>query len=328
MLSENVLRAHSSISSNHNYGPRFQTSPPEFKGFTLEAAKWKLPQEELQAIVSKAIMQSGDVSFIRLLSQQAAFDEVPKELERLNALQNELKVQYRLQVRKRDALLKATCAHVDTPEFNCTVVRSKLQELNETMASLDKLAEELYHARDQAAQLSRMLAVHSGSALAMALRKLHSSFLRRTVEMQKMKEYISTLEAERDEAWTQAQSAARDLDDLNDTLHTNSNPPTRSVSRRSSRVMASRKSSLRLSKAGLRLSRRASMASLTGSGRSSYISSVGSPVSTSEQPVPPVPRIPHGLSAFNLIATTPISGWSSGKHPFPVSMKHVLFPPN
>jgi hypothetical protein len=328
---QNGLQAHSSISSGHGYGPRFQTSPPEFKGLTLEAAKWKFPQEELQAIVSKAIMQSGDVSFIRLLSRQAAFDEVPKELERLNALQNELKVQYRLQVRKRDALLKATCAHVDTPEFNCSVVRSKLQELSETMASLDKLAEDLYHARDQAAQLSRMLAVHSGSALAMALRKLHSSFLRRTVEMQNMKEYISVLEAERDEAWTQAQSAARDLDDLNDTLHTgtqNSNAPTRSVSRRSSRVMASRKSSLRLSKAGLRLSRRASMASQTGSGRSSYVSSVGSPVSNSEQPVPPVPRIPHGLSVLNRMATTPLSGWSSGEYHFAVSMKRVLFPAN
>jgi hypothetical protein len=319
MGAQNFMPKH--FSTSPSSGPRFQTSPPRFKGLTLEAAKWTLSPEELQAIVSSAVMQSGKVSSIRLLSEQAAFVEVPKELERLTALQNELKVQYRLQVRKRDALLKVACAYSETPEFNSPVVRSKLQELNETMVNLDKLAEELYHARDQAAQLSRMLAVHSGSALTMALRKVHSSFLKRTTEAQNLKEHISFLEAERDEAWAQAQLVARDLDDLNDTLKTHdpSNPTPLSATRRSSRVTVSRKSSNRLSKAGLRLSRgqRASMASQIGSaGRLGYASPVASPASPS-MPIPPVPRIPpYRFATMNRTASTPLSGRSHSEHDF------------
>jgi hypothetical protein len=299
--------------------PRFQTSPPGFKSLTLEAAKWTFSSEELQAIVSKAITQSGEGSFIRLLSQQAAFVEVPKELERLTTLQNELKVQYRLQARKRDALLKAACACSETAEFNSLISRSRLQELSETMTNLDKLAEELYHARDQAAQLSRMLATHSGSALAMALRKLHSSYLRRTTDMQNLKEYISILEAERDEAWSQAQMVAKDLDDLNDTLQTQ-DPSSRTTSRRSSRVIASRKSSIRLSKAGLRVprSQRASMVSQIGSGQASYASSGGTPVLPlpPSELIPPVPRIPHRSLTLNRIVTTPLSRRNSCEHRF------------
>lgn len=319
MGSRNWMSTGSSTSFSSSPGPRFQTSPADFKVHTLEAARWSFSSEELQGIVSEAIKQSGGVSFIRLLSQQAAFVEIPGELERLTALQNELKVQYRLQVRKRDALLKSIYAYSETPEFKSFAVRSKMQELNETMETLDKVAEELYHARDQAAQLSRMLAVHSGSALAMALRKLHSSFAKRTVEVQEMRDYVTALEAERDEAWTQAQQVARDLDSLNDTLQSQDSSPaaTRSASCRSSRVMASRKSSIRLSKAGLRLSRgqRASMASQIGSARLSYASSAGTQPA-SPGPIPPVPRIPDRLSSLNCLTTSGLSSRGSGEHCF------------
>ncbi|KAI0301250.1 hypothetical protein BC826DRAFT_556233 [Russula brevipes] len=248
---------------NSSSGPRFRTSPPKFKALTMEGAKWTFSSEELQEIVSQAIKQSGRSSSIRLSSLQEACVEIPEELERLDALMHELGVQYRLQVRKRDVLLRAAYACTESPESSSIALRAKLQELHETSVNLDRIAEDLYHARDQAAQISRMLTVHSRSALAMALRKLHSSFLKRTTEVDTLKDRVATLEAERDEAWAQAQEVARDLDALNDTIQSRASTPclTRSTSRRSSRVMASRKSSLRVSKAGLRLSQRASTAS-------------------------------------------------------------------
>ncbi|KAI0299423.1 hypothetical protein B0F90DRAFT_1631240 [Multifurca ochricompacta] len=314
MGARDLVSSSSNLGSGSGSGPKFQTSPTKFKGFTLEAAKWTFSSEELQAIVSKAIKQSGEASSIRLLTPQAAFVEVPEELDRLTALQNELKVQYRLQARKRDALLKATYTYAEAPESSSQAIRSKLQEVSETTANLDRIAEELYHARDQAAQLSRMLTHHSGSALAMALRKLHSSFLKRVAEVQKLQECVSALEAERDDAWTQAQQVARDLDDLNDTLQMQDPSPavSRQPSCRSSRVMASRKSSIRASKAGLRLSRsqRASIASQVGSSRLSYVSSAGTPVSFS-YPIPPVPPIPRKLSSLGHIITTNTSALST-----------------
>jgi len=297
-----------SACSGSTAGPKFQTPPPKFKGLTLEAAKWTFSSEELQAIVSQAIRESGQASSIRLLPQEAAFVEVPEELEKLNSLMHELGVQYRLQVRKRDVLLMAIYANAESPEFCSMAFRSKVQELHETAVNLDRIAEELFRLRDQAAQLSRMLAVHQGSALAMALRKLHSSFLKRKAEAQSLKDQIFVLETERDEAWAQAQQVARDLDDLNDVLQNQSHDPspagTRTPSRRSSRVIASRKSYRHVSRAGLRLS--------IASARLGSTSGFCTPSPTSD-PVPPVPPIPCGPS-LNLVMTPDLPSQNSGKH--------------
>lgn len=302
----------SSPSSSSSSGPKFQTSPPKFKGVPMEAALWTFSSDELQTIVSRAIEQSAEPSSIRLLNSQAAFTEVPAELERLTALQNELKVHYRVQVRKRDALHRAAMAHAETLGSNSYALRARLQDLAEITANLDKIAEELYHARDHAAQLSRMLAVHSGSALAMALRKLHASYVRRTAEVQNLQEQAFALGAERDEAWAQAEQVARDLDDLNDTLQTGHCSPaaTRPSSlSRSSLVMASRVSSTRVSKAGLRTSRslRASTTNQIGSG---LLSSVGTPASALDA-IPPVPPFPRRLSSLNRIITSDLSSRDS-----------------
>jgi hypothetical protein len=293
-------------------GPKFRTSPSKFKGLTLEAAQWTFSGEELQEIVSQAIKDSGQGSSIRLLPQEVALVEIPDELERLNTLLHELRVQYRLQVRKRDALMRATYAYSESPEFSSIALRSKLQELRETAVTLDTIAEELYSVRDQVAQLSRMLAVHSGSALAMALRKLHSSYLRRKAETQSLTDHVHVLETERDEAWSQAQQVARDLDDLNDALQNHDSTPsvTRSTSRRSSRVVASRKSYQHVSRAGLRLSlnTRASTTNQAGS-------AVCTPSSASG-PIPPVPPILHRPS-LNLIITSDSLSQNSGEHRLP-----------
>jgi hypothetical protein len=309
-------------------GPKFQTSPPKFKGLTFEAAKWTFSREELQGIVSQAIMHSGKSSSIRLLSQEAAFVEVPDELERLNELLHELKVQYRLQVRKRDVLLRAIYVYAESPEFSLIAHRSKVRELHETVVNLDRIAEELYCVRDQAAQLSRMLAVHSGSALAVALRKLNSRFLKQNAELHTLKDHIYGLETERDEAWTQAQQAAEDLDDLNATLRAQeiSPPVTRASSRRSSRVIASRKSYQHMSRAGLSLSRRTSLAaSQVGSVRSSCTSAVYAPPPTCDPvpPVPPVPPIPRRPPSLNCIIPYDLLSPNSGKHSTAFSLRSL-----
>jgi hypothetical protein len=288
-------------SSGSSSEPRFQTSPAKFKTLTMDAARWIFSQEELHALVSQAIRGSGRASSIRLLSQQAALVEIPEELGRLNVLLDELTVQYRLQVRKRNVLLRATLEYAESPEPCSTPFRSKLQDLHETALNLDRIAEHMYHARDQAAQLSRMLAVHSGSALAMALRNIHSSYVKRTADVQNLKDHVSALEVECDEAWAQAQQVARDLDDLNSTLRTDSSSDTRHTSRSSSRIVASCHSNLRFSRVGLR----ASLASPINSTHLSYAS-----VSTSSS----VPAITRRLSSLNRIITSGLSSQNSGKH--------------
>ena len=313
---QDLLSGRSSACCGSNSEPRFQTSPAKFKTLTMEAAMWTFSPDELHSLMSQAIKGSGQASSIRLLSQQAAFVEIPEELGRLNALLDELTVQYRLHVRKRNVLLRATYEFAESPEPSTIAFRSKLQELHETALSLDRIAEEMYHARDQAAQLSRMLAVHTGSALAVALRDLQSSYLKRTLDMQSLKDHVSALEAECDEAWSQAQQVARDLDDLNGALQTGSSSATRPTSCSSSRIVVSRQSSLRLSRAGLRLnhSQRTSMASSQiGSTRWSRVTAVSSPSSSSGliSPVPGMTR--RRLASQNRIITSGLSSHNSGK---------------
>jgi hypothetical protein len=295
MGSQDLVSECSSTCCGSSSEPRFQTSPAKFKTLTMDAARWIFSQEELHALVSQAIRGSGRASSIRLLPQQAAFVEVPEELGRLNALLDKLTVQYRLQVRKRNVLLRATLEYAESPEPCSTPFRSKLQELHKTALNLDRIAEEMYHARDQAAQLSRMLAVHSGSALAMALHNLHSNYVRRTADVQSLKDHVSALEVECDEAWAQAQQVAQDLDDLNSTLQTDSSPDTR-------------QSDLRFSRVGLlsNASLRASLASPIDSTRLSCASAVSSSSS--------VPAITRRLSSLNRIITSGLSGQNSGKH--------------
>jgi len=303
-----LVSGRSSSCHSSSSEPRFQTSPAKFKTLTMDAAKWIFTQEELHELVSQAIRGSGRASSIRLLSQQAAFVEIPEELGRLNALLDELTVQYRLQARKRNVLLRAALEYAESPEPCSAAFRSKLQELHETALNLDRIAEEMYHAHDQAAQLSRMLAVHSGSALAMALRNLHSSYIKRTADLQGLKDLVSALEVECDEAWAQAHQVARDLDDLNSASQTHdSSPDTRHTSRSSSRMVASRQSNLRFSRMGLRsnASLRASLASTTDSAHLSCAS-----VSSSSS----VPAITRRLSSLNRIITSGLSSQNSGKH--------------
>ena len=306
--------------SVHLTTPRFNTTRVKFKGFTLEAAKWTFTSEQLQSIVSRAIKQSAETSSLRLLPVQQLDVDLPQELDRLEALQAELKTTYKLQVRKRNALLAQLASSGDGREIGSQAVRAIAEDLQDILLNLDLIAEELYSTRDQAAQLTKLLGTHSASALAMALRKLNASFLKRATEAQVLQDRVIALEAERDEAWAQAEQVAQEMDDLQDQFSPGS---ARSVSRRSSRVLASRKSSIRVSKAGLRSgsNQRSNRVSLVSQNRMSAVSSATTSL-LSPSFVPPVPRIPHTDSLG--IITTGLSSRNSGEYSHPFSLYRLI----
>jgi hypothetical protein len=206
----------------------------------------------------------------------------------------DLKGSYKLLARKRWTLLGSLAAHVDGFEEADTITGLRaLEELTEVSFTLDQLTEELYGVTEQLAHLKSLGDVHSASALAMALRKLNASFLKQVADNQGLREHISTMEAERDEAWKQAEDVAHEFDDLID-RHGDSQmfgSFKSHSSRRSSRVSAVRKSSIIASRAGLRSSslRRSHRSS---SGSSGHWGNVIMPPSSADDvpPVPPMPR--------------------------------------
>lgn len=279
--------------------PEFLTTRVKWRGYTIEAAKWTFTSEQLQSIVSRAIRQSAEASSIRLLPLDVLDGELPKEYERLEALSTEIRTQYKIQVRKRRMLQHSLGIYAEgSAKSDSATVMRLLEELAEVSTICDQLSEELFSTTDQLAQLSKLSDRHSASALAMALRKLNTSFLKQTAEMAALREEVATLNAERDEAWKQAEEIAQDLDDLNDQMDVSgavSPSSLKSSSRRSSRVSIARKNSVRASKAGLRSSssQRRSVRSSSGSASLRVNMSAGARSTFSSDDVPPVPPIPH-----------------------------------
>ena len=308
--------------------PKFQPSRVDYRGLTMEAAQWTLTSQQLQHIVSTAIRQSADASAIRLLPLETLDHGLPDEIERLEAHCAELKTRYKLLVRKRNTLLAHVSRLTESGELveQGAAVGRMLEELSDVSESLDHTAEELYVVTDQLAQLDHLRDVHQRSALAMALRKLNSSFLKQVGEVQRLREQVAMLEAERDEAWREAQEVAQEFDDFTDRIMSDASPmPSGSgsgsgkhgdkdraekerdkdkdsitPSRRSSRVMLARKSSQRASKAGLRSMYRRSHRSSTSSNH--RYSGAASPGVWSGPPggeeIPPVPPIPMRRDIF------------------------------
>ncbi|PIL29065.1 hypothetical protein GSI_09113 [Ganoderma sinense ZZ0214-1] len=315
--------------------PKFQTSRVPFRGLTMEAAQWTLTSQQLQHIVSTAIRQSADASAIRILPTDVFDGDVPDEIARLEGLTAELKLKYKLNVRKRNTLLAnanrvAESAEVGEHGAAATLGRM-MDELSDVTEILDQTSEELYTATDQLAQLVHLRDVHQRSALAMALRKLNSSFLKQVGEGQRLREQVAMLEAERDEAWREAQEVAQEFDDFTDRIVSDSLPTSSgsgkdkhrekdkgkdstSSSRRSSRVMVARRNSQRASKAGLRsMYRRSQRSSTSSSYRFSGVASPGVWGGPGDgEDIPPVPPIPwrHDL-AIPLSADFPTSSMDS-----------------
>ncbi|KAJ6591109.1 hypothetical protein DFH09DRAFT_907988 [Mycena vulgaris] len=269
--------------------PRFQTPPLKWRGYTMDAAKWTFSSSQLQAIVSRAIRQSAEASSIRLLRLDTVDTDIPDELHRLEMQRTDVKTRYKILTRQRTNLFATLTSHLDgsDPEDPTYILRVA-ENLKEISTELDRLAEDLHSADEQIAQLTSLRDVHSASALAMALRKLNASFLKQITEADALRTQVESLQAERDEAWTQAVDVANDYDDLNERIEMNSPGPS-SYNKRSSRVLAVKKSSIRVSKAGLRSSSRRSSVSSFNGGRAG---SSGLP-SASIDDIPPVPPIPR-----------------------------------
>ncbi|KAL4071743.1 hypothetical protein J3A83DRAFT_2898511 [Scleroderma citrinum] len=262
--------------------PKFQTPRPKWRGLTMEAAQWTLTSTQLQNIVSRAIKQSAEGSSVRLLCLETLDGEIAEETHRLEMLHTDVKSRYKALVRKRWQLLGALAGHLENGVTSGTATRT-LEELAEITLAHDQLADELHCIAEQLAQHKSLRDVHHSSALSMALRKVNTAFLRQVEEKQKLREQIETLEAERDEGWKQAQDIAMEYDKM---VEASEAPGSKASNRRSAHVSAVRKSSVRRSKAGLRLSTsRRRSANHAGSRGSMSI-----PTSACKD-IPPVPPI-------------------------------------
>lgn len=301
---------------------RFQTLPVRFRGYTIDMAKWNFTSEQLQGIVSRAIRHSSQASSIRLLSLDVLDHELPEELSRLETLAAELKTRYKLLARKRTALLGTLTGQSDHAGAGDYSPRHRtMEDLSETSTSLDQVVEELYLVTDQIQQLRSLVEVHSSSALAMALRKLNTSYAKKSAEAESLRARVAALEAERDEAWKQAEEVAHEFDDLQERVNETNGAQTPSSakspgpSRRSSRVLVARKTSLRASKAGLRTSggRRSQRLSSSSSQRLSLVPSAARSTFSMDDvpPVPPIPRRRPGIVTADL-ASRASMGVSSG----------------
>jgi len=128
-----------------------------------------------------------------------------------------------------------------------------------------------------------------------------------------MSRNMTKLEAERDEAWAMAEHVEHDLVDLQAKMdvHNSLSTPS-SACNRFSRVSAARKTSIRASKASLRLSRG------TRSSRSSTSSQQPS-VLVTLPPVPPVPRFTYTSGSHKLSLNTDLSSAPIGS-PYSIGM--------
>jgi hypothetical protein len=275
------------VPSNANVAPlpspRFQTPPMRWRGYTMDAAKWTFSSAQLQNIVSRAIKQSAEASSIRLLRLETLDQELPDEIHKLEMQRTDVTTRYKMLTRRRGDLYRALSAQLGglKPDDMQNALKT-VDDLREISTAQDRLAEELHSADEQLAQLASLRDVHSASALAMALRKLNASFLKQVSENQTLRSQLASMEAERDEAWKHAEAVANEYDVLQQKLDVATS------SNRSSRVTASRKSSIRVSKAGLRSVR----SSMSSNHRISGVPSTARSTFSIED-VPPVPQLPH-----------------------------------
>ncbi|KAH7106854.1 hypothetical protein BKA62DRAFT_685283 [Auriculariales sp. MPI-PUGE-AT-0066] len=283
--------------------PKFNTAPVRWKGLTYDAARWTLSSDQLQEVVARAIKQSAEASSIRLLHPEVLEEEMPAELERLTRDRDDLRTKLKAQIRSRRLLLRK----ISSEQASTPIAQTKqMAELMEACAACDQTSEELFHVCDQLAQIQHLRDVHQSSALALALRKINTSFVRVTTEAVELRGRLATLEAEREEAWHTAESVEKELNELREKVAQRASTSNsvgagldtsdqalsdEPATRPSSRVSAARKASLRASKASLRLSTRKSRASSIASSRYTALFSPD-PM----EGVPPVPPMPNHSS--------------------------------
>lgn len=307
--------------------PKFQAPRPKWRGLTMEAAQWTLTSTQLQDIVSRATQQSAEGSSIRLFRLDVLDGEIAEETHRVEMHCTDIKSRYKALIRKRWQLMGALAGHLETRnpghEAVCT-----MEELAEVCLTLDQLADELHNATEQFSQLKSLRDVHHASALAVALRKVNTSFLHQVAENQKLLEQIDALKAERDEGWKQAQDVALEYDKLNDQItetageSSTTKPPNH---RYSARILAIHKSSIRRSKAGLRLSTSRRRSGGSVGTRSSCPSAPTSACRDGAPPLPPLRLIPLDPTTGSLVSGVCLLSYMSSQCSFLVAhAQHAL----
>ena len=291
--------------------PKFETPPAKFRGYTMDAAKWTFTSTQLQDIVSRAIRQSSEASSIRLLRLETLDNDIPQELEALDIQRHDVKQKYKSFARRRANILDLLTSCLDATDSEGTARASRLvEDLKDVSATLDRLAEELHSLDEQHAQITRLCELHSASALAMALRKLNTSFLNKMTDVESLRQRVEALEAERDEAWRQAEGVAVDYDYLRSGI-AGLSPD--GANNRFCRILAVRKSSSRAASAGLH------SASLRVSSRSSTRRSLQDPSTSSAVTTenPPVRRIPRRQRPGDIMTNLPLPRASMVRCPSP-----------
>ncbi|KAK7039268.1 hypothetical protein VNI00_010173 [Paramarasmius palmivorus] len=195
--------------------PKIKFDKPDvrWKGLPLEAALWTLTSADLQTVVSRAIRSSAQESFIRLLSIDLLDDTLPRELDRLRTLKTTTQARYRFGVQRRTMLLQGLLSTASEGS-SADGAGELVHQLADTASDLDRLTEELVRLGEEIAQIEKLIDIHWGSALAIALRKLNGSYARRTQDLVSARTRIGELEAEREDAWKEAERLARKLDEV------------------------------------------------------------------------------------------------------------------
>ena len=133
-----------------------------------------LDSNELQSIVARAIQSSE--SFVRLMTLENIDNVLPAELRRLDTLKTVTQSKYRFLVHRRTMLFQALNSSVVGANHkngdSALVIGGLLSQLADTITECEKLSEELLFISDQMAQINKLIDIHSGSAFAIALRKV------------------------------------------------------------------------------------------------------------------------------------------------------------
>lgn len=137
--------------------------------------------QELQDLVSRAIRASARESFIRLLTIDNLDTILPAELVRLDELKTQTQSRYRFLVHRRTMLFHAlnstNLAHQKDGEDGVSALAKLTSQLSETITECEQHLEEVMNINDQVAQINKLIDLHWGSALAIALRKVRRHFV-------------------------------------------------------------------------------------------------------------------------------------------------------
>ncbi|KAF9078438.1 hypothetical protein BDP27DRAFT_1412427 [Rhodocollybia butyracea] len=154
----------------------------------------------------------AEASAIRLLHLETVDNDIPAELHKLELQRTEIKTRYKMIARRRMEMLAALTSHVDgSQQEDANATLGIINEVRDISVTLDRLAQDLHAADEQVSQLTSLKDVHGASALAMAIRKLNASFLKQLAVSDALQSQVLALEAERDDAWKQAEKGGQRL---------------------------------------------------------------------------------------------------------------------